>query len=317
MNLHIQQNLQIPEESAGKRLDHALSLLLPDYSRMQIQAWIQEGAVTLNNQVVKSKTKVKGGETVVLNAMLESTGEWLAEALPLDIVFEDEYLLVINKPANVVVHPGAGNKSKTLLNALLHHAEGQRLLPRAGILHRIDKDTTGLLIVAKTVEALTHLQRDLSAKRIKREYLALVKGQITSGGRIDAPIGRHPKQRTKMAVVQNGKPAATSYRVKQRFPFHTLLHVQLETGRTHQIRVHMAHIGHPIVGDPLYGSREKLTKKMPQSLVHAIQAFKRQALHAFYISFAHPITKKTLTFELQMPEDMQQLIKMLVQKDDV
>jgi len=231
--------------------------------------------------------------------------------IPLNIIHEDEALLVINKPAGLVVHPAPGNPDRTLVNALLHYCPALAELPRAGIIHRIDKDTTGLMVVAKTLTAHTQLVQQLQAREIKREYLALVKGEMISGSSIDQPIGRHPSQRTKMAVVGKGKPAITHYRIKQRFGHYTLLHVQLETGRTHQIRVHLAYIHHPIVGDPTYGGRLQFPKDISEDLQQTLTHFKRQALHAWRLTLDHPVSKQQLSFQAEPPADFVKLIDQL------
>lgn len=289
--------MAIPVHQSGMRLDQALAELLPRYSRSRLQAWISEGAITLDGQVTSPKSKVWGGEQVRVQAIAHpSEMPAQAEAIDLSIVFEDETLLVINKPAGLVVHPGSGNWSGTLLNALLHHAPQLQSVPRAGIVHRLDKETSGLLVVAKTIEAQTDLVRQLQAHTVQRHYLALVEGEVARDGKVEAPIGRHPSARTKMAVVSRGKPAVTHYRVLQRFARHTLIECRLETGRTHQIRVHMQSIGHALVGDPTYGA-----KKGPSH-------FKRQALHAARLGLIHPVTHEAMQWEAPLPEDMQALL---------
>ena len=270
----------IPIEHTQERLDQALAKLLPDFSRTQIQEWLESGEILVNGKQLKGKTKVKGGEEISLSATPKAQPVWEAEAIPLNIIYEDDALLIINKPAGLVVHPGAGNSSKTLLNALLHHAPQLQSLPRAGILHRIDKNTSGLLVVAKTAAALKNLAHQLKEHSLQREYQAVVYGDMISGGRVDAPISRHPMQRKRMAVVETGKHAATRYRVMEKYRGFTRLLLQLETGRTHQIRVHMQHIHHPVVGDPIYGGRVQLTKGMQPTLIELLRGFKRQALHA-------------------------------------
>lgn len=293
------------------RLDQALVKLMPEFSRTQIQQWIAEGAVLLNKQVVKSNYKVKGGEEVAVTITLKSQPEWEAQAIPLTVVYEDNALIVINKPAGLVVHPGAGNADRTLLNALLHHAPELKLLPRAGILHRLDKDTSGLLVIAKTAPALKHLSHQLKKRQLVREYQAIVYGELISGGTVDAPIDRHPLQRKRMAVVETGKHAITHYRVAEKYRAHTRLKLRLETGRTHQIRVHMAFIHHPILGDSTYGGKVHLTKGMSPELITLIRSFKRQALHAFALGLTHPTTGEFQRFEIDLPEDMETLIKAL------
>ena len=314
MNEFMSQIITIPDECAALRLDQALAKLLPTYSRTQIKEWIDAGSVQINGQAVKAKTKVLGGEVVSLVVTLKPKPQWEAQSIPLSIVYEDDALIIINKPAGLVVHPGAGNMNSTLLNALLHHAPCLQDLPRAGILHRIDKNTTGLLAIAKTQAALRHLSQQLKHHEMHREYQAIVYGDMISGGRVDAPMGRHPHQRKRMAVVEDGKHATTHYRVAAKFRGFTHLTLQLETGRTHQIRVHMSHIRHPLVGDATYGGRVKLTKGMSPELIEVLRHFKRQALHAFALSFNHPVTNEPVRFEAELPDDMQTLIKAL--KDD-
>ena len=292
--------LVIPAHLSGTRLDQALAELLPQYSRSRLQAWITEGAVTLDGATVTPKRKVWGGEQVQVAPMIHpSETSPQAEAIALDIVFEDDAILVINKPAGLVVHPGSGNWSGTLMNALLHHAPPLQTLPRAGIVHRLDKETSGLLVVAKTLEAQTDLVRQLQARTVQRHYVAVVEGQVAQDGRVEAPIGRHPTARVKMAVVSRGKPAVTHYRVLERFPRYTLIACRLETGRTHQIRVHMQSIGHPLVGDPAYGAK------------HAPRRLPRQALHAARLGLVHPVTHKTLEWEAPLPDDLRALIEIL------
>ena len=270
----------ISDDWAGKRLDHALADMFPDYSRSRLQQWLKDGQITVNGEVLRAKDKVAGGEEVELYPKLECDTDWQAQDIPLDIVHEDEHILVIHKPAGLVVHPAAGNQDGTLLNGLLFHDTELATLPRAGIVHRLDKDTSGLLVVARTLKAQKQLVDQLQERAFLREYRAVVNGVLTAGGTVDEPIGRHPVHRKRMAVVHNGKTAITHYRIEQRFRAHSLLRVKLETGRTHQIRVHMAHINHPIVGDPVYGGRLKLPKGCTDELVETLRSFKRQALHA-------------------------------------
>lgn len=314
MNTNTNKNNQIliiPDELADERLDVALSQLMPEYSRTQIKLWIDDGLVTVNDVVVKAKTRIASGDTVSVCPVLKPTPTWVAQPIPLTVVYEDEAVLVINKPVGLVVHPGAGNEHSTLLNALLHHAPELKDLPRAGILHRLDKDTSGLLIIAKTAAALKHLGKQLDERTIVREYQAVVYGELISGGTVDAPIDRHPLQRKRMAVSDTGKHAVTHYRVMERYRSMTRLKVKLETGRTHQIRVHMHHIRHPIAGDPAYGGRVQLAKGMSEDLILCLRQFKRQALHAFAVSFVHPVTEEIVSFEAELPDDMKHLIKTL------
>lgn len=306
-----QISLTLPEEYADDRLDQALAKCLPEYSRTQIKDWLESGAALVNGQVTKAKTKVKGGEIVTIEAVLKAQPKWEAQPIPLNVVYEDESVIVINKPAGLVVHPGAGNASRTLLNALLHHAPELQALPRAGILHRLDKETSGLLLIAKTPAALKDLSFQLKKRTIAREYQAIVYGTMISGGTVDAAMDRHPIQRKRMAIIESGKPAVTHYRVAEKYRNHTRLHVKLETGRTHQIRVHMLHIHHPLIGDPVYGGRVKLSKNMSDDMIRVLRHFNRQALHAFAIGFNHPVTGEWMRFECELPEDMQQLIHAL------
>jgi 23S rRNA pseudouridine1911/1915/1917 synthase len=311
MTKKVKQTLIIPESSAGMRLDQALSKLLPDYSRTQIQDWIKKEEITLNKQAPRNKEIVIGGEIVIIDAALKPQHQWEAEAIDLDSIYEDDVILVINKPVGMVVHPAAGNYKSTLLNALLHHCPALQQLPRAGIIHRLDKDTSGLLIIAKTTPALLNLTAQLKARTVTRLYQTIVSGIFTSGGKIDAPIGRHPIQRKRMAVIDTGKTALTHYRIMERYRAHTRLKVQLETGRTHQIRVHMAHIQHPILGDPIYGGRLQLPKGATQPLILALRQFKHQALHAYELGVTHPVTGAAMTWRAPLPEDMQKLIDCL------
>lgn len=304
----INYQLVVSEDHAGERLDQALAKLMPDYSRTQIQDWIETGAILVDGKTTKGKTRLKGGEAIEVNAVQKPQPAWEAQAIDLPIVYEDEALIVINKPIGLVVHPGAGNSDSTLLNALLHHAPEVKDLPRAGILHRLDKDTSGLMVVAKTAKALKELSHQLKKREIQREYQAIVYGTMISGGTVDAPIERHHMQRKRMAVSETGKPSVTHYRIAEKYRAHTRLKLQLETGRTHQIRVHMAHIRHPIVGDPVYGGRVQLTKGMSPSLIELLRRFRRQALHAFGLGFTHPTTGEWMRFEIELPDDMKQLM---------
>jgi 23S rRNA pseudouridine1911/1915/1917 synthase len=305
------QTIVIPESHANERLDQALAKLMPEYSRTQIQEWIAAGAVLINGTPAKSKLKIKGGETISVTATLKPQPQWEAQPIPLSIVYEDEAVIVINKPIGLVVHPGTGNADRTLLNALLHHAPELQTLPRAGILHRLDKDTSGLLVIAKTTGSLKNLSHQLKDRTLLREYQAIVYGPMISGGSVDAPIGRHPINRKRMAITETGKPAVTHYRIAEKFPALTHLTLRLETGRTHQIRVHMTHVYHPIVGDATYGGRVQLSKGMTPELIQALRQFKRQALHAFALGFHHPISGEFMRFEIDLPEDMQQLLTVL------
>jgi len=302
---------EIPVELDGKRLDQALAVLFQDFSRSRLQQWIRDGQVQVDAQVMRPKDKVFSGQRVTLQASLAPEGEWEAQDIPLSIVYEDAHLLVINKPAGLVVHPAAGNYTGTMLNALLHHAPQLENLPRAGIVHRLDKETSGLLVVAKDLSTHKELVAQLQAREFEREYLAIVVGVMTAGGTVEAPIGRHPVQRKRMAVVDRGKPAVTHYRVVERFRAHTLIRVKLETGRTHQIRVHMAYVHFPLLGDPVYGGRLKLPKGCSEELAQTLRQFRRQALHAARLGIIHPQTGEALSWEAPLPPDMQKLLAVL------
>jgi 23S rRNA pseudouridine1911/1915/1917 synthase len=296
----------IPAELAGLRLDQALARLFPEHSRSRLQAWVRAGRVTVDAARADVKRKVWGGERIVLSPSLPADRDAFApQAIDLRIVHEDEAIIVVDKAAGIVVHPGAGNRDGTLANALLHHVPALAGVPRAGIVHRLDKDTTGLLVVAKTLAAQTDLVRQLARRTVKREYLALVHGRVAAAGEIDAPIGRHPTARTRMAVSARGKPARTRYRVLDRFADSTLLAVGLDTGRTHQIRVHMRSIGHPIVGDPTYGGRRAAARADHGEL---LAAFPRQALHAARLGLVHPASGVPCEWQSELPGDMRELI---------
>ena len=303
--------LEVPPEFAGRRLDQALAQLLPQYSRTRIQRWIEEGAVRINGLAPRARDVVVGGEAATVEARLVDETGIAAEKLPLDIVHQDTSIIVLDKPPGVVVHPGAGNREHTLQNALLAHDPKLRRVPRAGLVHRIDKDTSGLLVVARTLEAQTTLVAALAAHEVEREYLALCTGAMTGGGTVDEPIGRHRTQRTKMAVRSDGREAVTHYRLEKRFRAHTLARVRLETGRTHQIRVHLAHVGYPIVGDPVYGGRRRLPAGATAELRAALEAFHRQALHAARLEFVHPKSGKAVSFEAPLPSDFSMLLGVL------
>lgn len=306
-----QFNATIPETLAGRRLDQALAELFPDYSRSRLKQWLGEGHVQVDGKQLRPKDKVWGGEQVLLNVVLEPQREYVAQKIPLDIVYEDDQLLVINKPAGLVVHPGSGNPDGTMLNALLHYAPELSCVPRAGIVHRIDKATTGLLVVARTLPAQTSLVEQLQARAFEREYDAVAFGVMTAGGRIEAPIGRHSVDRVRMAVIQSGKEAVTHYRVAERFRGHTHIKVKLETGRTHQIRVHMAHRQYPLVGDPVYGGRLRFPKGCTEALRQALRNFKRQALHASRLGLIHPTSGEYMEWKAELPEDMLSLLGVL------
>jgi len=298
----------IPEQAAGRRLDQVLAELFSQYSRSRLQQWTKQGLVLLDGKPATVRQRVLGGETVEVRAELQDEGAVEPQAMALDIVYQDRHLLVINKPAGLVVHPAAGNRDGTLQNGLLHFDPDLATVPRAGIVHRLDKDTSGLMVVARTLEAHTSLVTQLQARTVSREYLALVHSVLTAGGTVDAPIGRHPKDRLRMAVVESGKPAVSHYRVLERFAAHTLVQVRLETGRTHQIRVHMAHIHCPLVGDPVYGGRQRIPRGASQRLQEALRGFRRQALHARRLAFVHPQSGEEVSWEVGLPEDFAALL---------
>jgi 23S rRNA pseudouridine1911/1915/1917 synthase len=302
------QSRTIPAELAGHRLDQALARMFPEYSRSRLKAWLLDGALVVDGDSPRPRHTVQGGETVTLR--IEPAIAVTAEPEPIDLelVHEDDSLLVVNKPAGLVVHPGAGNSAGTLLNGLLHHAPGLEELPRAGIVHRLDKDTSGLLLVAKTLPAHTALVRQLAARAVDRQYRAICLGALTGGGTIDEPIGRHRVDRKRMCVRSDGRPAVTHYSVIERFPAHTYIKVKLETGRTHQIRVHFAWRRHALLGDPTYGGRLALPKGASDELIDVLRGFRRQALHAARIGFEHPETGVAMSFEAPLPPDMEGLL---------
>ncbi len=307
----VQHNAVISDEQAGQRLDQALAGLFSDYSRSRLQQWIREGMVLVDGKVRRPRDKVFSGEHVLIHARFEAQVTCAPEAIPLHLVYEDEHLLVVNKAAGLVVHPAAGHPRGTLQNALLHHDPALVALPRAGIVHRLDKDTSGLMVVAKTISAHKALVEALQARLVKREYRALVVGTPTAGATVDAPIGRHPSKRTKWAVVLSGKHAVTHYRIAERFRIHSLLAVSLETGRTHQIRVHMTYSHYPLVGDQVYGGRLKLPPATSEHTRQMLQSFKRQALHAYRLGLQHPATAEPMEWQSDVPQDMQALLECL------
>ena len=309
-------DLEIPKELAGQRLDSALARLLPEHSRTRIKGWIDAGQVQVGRLPCKPRDVVNAGSRVHVRMTLETPATAvLPEAIALDVVHEDPDVLVIDKPAGLVVHPGAGNPRHTMQNALLGRDPSLAALPRAGIIHRLDKDTSGLLVIARTLEAHTSLARQLLARSVSREYLAVCVGVMTGGGTIDEPIGRHRSDRLRMTVRRDGRPAITHYRVVERFRAHSYLNVKLETGRTHQIRLHLAHLRYPIVGDPKYGGRVARPRGATDGLVDTLRAFKRQALHAATLAFDHPRTGKRLTLQSPVPADFGRLLAAL--RDDV
>lgn len=310
-DFHAVIDLQVAPEAGKMRLDQYLALHYADVSRARLQQGIKSGVILLNGRAAKPKDAVFPGDRISGQVLLEAETEALPEDIALDVVFADADIIVINKPAGLVVHPAVGNPRGTVLNALLHHFPETRQLPRAGIVHRLDKDTSGLMVVARSLRAHTALVRQLQEHDMQRTYLALVHRYVTAGNTIDLPMARHAKERTKMAVRPDGKEAVTHYRIEERFGDLTLLRVQLETGRTHQIRVHMAEIHHPLVGDPVYGNKTLLPKGLPDELRDAIAAFPRQALHATELSLEHPHSGEILTFSAPLPDDMQELLEKL------
>lgn len=305
MTKQIKLSQIVPDHLYGKRLDQVLAEMFPDYSRSRIKEWILADAVQVSGQLCNTpRQKMLGGEKIDILADLPEDERFEAEPIALDIVFEDDHIMVINKPAGLVVHPGAGNSDGTLLNALLHHCPAIAEVPRAGIVHRLDKDTTGLMVIAKTIPAQTHLVEAMQAREITREYEAVCYGAMTGGGSVNQPIGRHQTKRTLMAVSENGKPAVTHYRVMEKYRAHTRLRLRLETGRTHQIRVHMTFISHSLIGDPVYGGRPRPPRQADESLLVMMRNFKRQALHAIMLKLAHPITGQLLEWHAPLPDDM-------------
>ncbi len=304
---------EIPAELAGKRLDQVLAELFADYSRSRLTQWLKDGKVLVDGEQRKPRDKVAGGEQVSLTVELQRDERFEPEPIPLDIVYEDESIIVINKPAGLVVHPAAGNWQGTLLNALLYHDPNLAAVPRAGIVHRLDKLTSGLLVVARTLEAQTSLVEQLQQRSLTREYDAVINAVLTGGGKVDAPIGRHPVDRKRMAVTNSGKPAVTHYRLAERFRAHTHIKVKLETGRTHQIRVHMAHLKYPLVGDPVYGGRLRLPPASSELLQQTLRRFPRQALHASRLGLQHPQSGEYMEWQVPLPEDMEQLLEVLRQ----
>lgn len=312
----IQLAAEVPFDLGGQRLDQIAAQLFPEHSRSRLSGWIKDGRLTVDGAVLRPKDIVHTGSRLALDVELEAQGEWKAQDIELDIVYEDEHILVIDKPAGLVVHPAAGHQDGTLLNALLHHVPGLVNVPRAGIVHRLDKDTTGLMVVAKTLEAHTNLVSQLQARSVSRVYEAIVVGVIVSGGKIDAPISRHGVMRQKMAVVSTGKQAISHYRVLERFRSHTHTRVKLETGRTHQIRVHMSHIGFPLVGDPVYGGRFRIPPGASPTLVESLRDFPRQALHARFLELEHPASGVRMKWESPLPDDFTWLLSLLRQDNE-
>ncbi len=316
MTDRVELQASVPAHMHGSRLDQVAAQLFPQYSRSRLQAWIKAGELSVDGQQCRPRDKVPGGALVRIDALLQSQVLWQGQDIALDVIYEDDAILVIDKPAGLVVHPAAGHEQGTLVNALLAHAPELAQLPRAGIVHRLDMETSGLLVVARTLPAHRHLVEQLQERTVKREYCAICIGAMTGGGTVDAPIGRHPRQRKKMAVLAaGGKPAITHYRLAQRFGHHTRITVNLETGRTHQIRVHMAHRRYPLIGDPQYGGRPRIPRGASDLLIDTLRNFPRQALHARALGLLHPETEEPLEFESPLPQDILDLIAVLERED--
>ena len=310
-NSRISRREQVGESLAGLRLDQAAARMFPDFSRSRLQTWIKSGGLKVNSRVLKQRERLRAGDIIEIDAVLATAEESVAEAMELDIRYQDEHLLIVNKSENLVVHPAAGHPRGTLLNGLLHRFPELARLPRGGIVHRLDKDTTGLLLIARSLPAHTELVRQLQQRRIERVYQALVHGTPTAGGTVDQPIGRHPVQRKRMAVIAGGKPARSHYRVLERFRSHSLLKVMLESGRTHQIRVHLSWLGFPVTGDRSYGGRPRPLSRCEPELAAALGEFPRQALHACRLALYHPLTGARLEQESGLPGDMERLLELL------
>jgi 23S rRNA pseudouridine1911/1915/1917 synthase len=316
MTDRVELEAAVPEDLHGDRLDQVAARLFPEYSRSRLQSWIKKGQLRLDGRQCRPRDKVHAGALLRVDAELERETSWSAQNIDLEIVYEDDSILVLDKPAGLVVHPAAGHADGTLVNALLAHAPELAQVPRGGIVHRLDMETSGIMVVARTLAAHNDLVSQLQARSVKREYCAVCIGVMTGGGTIDAPIGRHPKQRKKMAVLAvGGKPAITHYRITRRFGHHTQIAVTLETGRTHQIRVHMAHRHYPLVGDPVYGGRPRLPKGASDELIAALRGFPRQALHARALGLIHPETGEQCQFECPLPQDLQDLLAVLQRED--
>jgi 23S rRNA pseudouridine1911/1915/1917 synthase len=304
----------VPPELAGERVDKAAAELFEEFSRAVLSGWITSGALTVDGAAVKPKQRLKGGERLVIEATVEPREDWAsAQAVDFGVIYEDEDLLVIDKPAGLVVHPGAGNRDRTLVNGLVAYRAELAGLPRAGIIHRLDKDTSGLLVVAASLPAHARLVKALQAREVQRRYLAIAEGRMVAGTDVEAPIGRDPHNRTRQRIREDGKPALTRIRVSERYRAHTFVEAELATGRTHQIRVHMASIGHPLVGDRRYGARGRLPKGPTAALVEAIRTFPRQALHAAELAFRHPVSGEQVSFRSELPEDMKRLLRVLAE----
>ncbi|MFV2033414.1 MAG: 23S rRNA pseudouridine(1911/1915/1917) synthase RluD [Gammaproteobacteria bacterium] len=307
----LQQQIRIDSEYSGHRLDQALKSLLPDYSRGKIQDWIKNGFICLNRQSCKPKQRVYSGDLIDLDIPCEARLPDLPEAIEFDVLYQDDDIIVLDKPASLVVHPAAGHETGTLVNGLLNLDANLAQLPRAGIVHRLDKDTTGVMVVARTLRAHASLVEQLQQREVRREYIAITQGVVSAGRTIESGIARHPVDRRKMSVQPRGKPAITHFQVARKFAHHSLINVQLETGRTHQIRVHLAHIHYPLLGDPLYGGRKRIPPGISPGLAESIRNFKRQALHARFLGFIHPVSKQACSFEAEIPHDFQQMLETL------
>ncbi|MEH6576700.1 MAG: 23S rRNA pseudouridine(1911/1915/1917) synthase RluD [Amphritea sp.] len=316
MTEQVQLSATISDELVGKRLDQAVAELFPEYSRSRLQGWIKDGSLTVDGAEMRSREKMFGGEQVVIKAELEVIDSYKPVEMPLNILFEDDHIMIINKPAGLVVHPAVGHWEDTLLNGLLHYCPEIAQVPRAGIVHRLDMDTTGLMVVAKTIQAQTDLVAQLQDRSMGREYEAIVSGVMTGGGTVEEPMGRHSRNRQKMTVVALGKEAITHYRVLKKFRAHTHIRLKLETGRTHQIRVHMSHINYPLVGDQMYGGRFRLPKGISLGLQQALRDMKRQALHAKKLELWHPATGELMSWEVDLPDDVQGLLDRLKRDAD-
>ncbi|WP_144395507.1 23S rRNA pseudouridine(1911/1915/1917) synthase RluD [Pleionea sediminis] len=317
-NQSFKQTIQVNTSDLGQRLDQVVAQHCAEVSRSKLQEWIKNGQVLVDGQVIKkTRHKLKGDEIIEIDAEIELAGDWQAQDIPLEIVYEDEHIFVVNKPAGLVVHPAAGNPDGTLVNALLFRDEELRHLPRAGIIHRLDKDTSGLLIVARTLAAHSGLTAQLQERAFEREYQCICHGQMVAGGIVEEPIARHPQNRLKMAVTPFGKEAITHYRLKEKFNDFTHLKVNLETGRTHQIRVHMAHLHYPLVGDPVYGRQNYAPSGSSDRLKEAVRNFKRQALHARKLGVIHPVTEESLSWEVEPPEDYSQILQVIAEENPI
>lgn len=318
MTERIRQQAEVPDGLAGERLDQAAAQLFPDYSRSRLQDWIRKGELRCDGRAVKPREKVNQGALLELDALCEEAVSWAPQPISLDILYEDEHLLVLNKPAGLVVHPAAGHADGTLVNALIHHDPAFAQLPRGGIVHRLDRETSGVMVAAKSLLGHHSLVDQLHARSVKRQYCAVCIGALTGGGTVEAPIGRHPRQRKKMAVVeQGGKPAVTHYRIARRFAHHTRLAVNLETGRTHQIRVHMAWRHYPLVGDPVYGGRPRIPPGASPRLIETLRGFARQALHAESLGLLHPARGEPMQFDCPLPADIAALLQVLEEEDAI